>query len=260
MLAFICAASVFYSCTGGKITDTASTASRTFEKDTTRTEENPFAAAILGETRDYGNEYIDGFIFIGESTTYHLKNRGVLAGGKDTKQVWGPEGGTILLDASIKTLEIVYPDTGEKMTIAKATASKKPEYILLTFGLNGAVGNVKKGKEYYISVYSSLVEEIKNASPGTKIIIQSCFPIAENMDMSNYSITAAELNEHIRTLNGWALEMAYSLSLKYLDSFGALTGGDGMLRQEYQTGDGHHLTAEAYQVMLRYMKTHGYGG
>ena len=34
------------------------------------------------EVADMGTKYIDSFIFIGESTTYHLKSRGVLNGGK----------------------------------------------------------------------------------------------------------------------------------------------------------------------------------
>ena len=39
------------------------------------------ADALLSPCEDKGMSYIDSFIFLGESTTYHLKSRGVLSGG-----------------------------------------------------------------------------------------------------------------------------------------------------------------------------------
>ena len=72
------------------------------------------------EVADMGTEYIDSFIFFGESTTYHIKRRGVLRGGKDTKQVWAPKGGTVNLDTTIAGVKIVYPETGEEMTVGEA--------------------------------------------------------------------------------------------------------------------------------------------
>ena len=39
----------------------------------------------LKKSEDMGQEYIDSFVFLGESTTYHLKSRGVLTDGKAGK-------------------------------------------------------------------------------------------------------------------------------------------------------------------------------
>ena len=77
----------------------------------------------LPQSEDMGQEYIDSFVFIGESTTYHLKSRGVLSGGTNTDQVWGPKSGTLMLDPTTASCRIVYPETNEEIDIAEAAAS-----------------------------------------------------------------------------------------------------------------------------------------
>lgn len=215
-------------------------------------------SVLLQAGEDQGQEYIDSFIFIGESTTYHMKSRGVLSGGTDTKQVWAPSNGTINLDLTIDTLKIVYPETGEQITISQAAERKKPEYVLLTFGLNGAVQNVKKGAEYYKSCYSKLTDAILSSSPHTKIIIQAGYPVASNMDMSRYSVDLRGLNSCIDTVNCWAYEFASERGFAFLDTGSVLKNENNELKYEYQCGDGYHLTTEAYRVILQYIRTHPY--
>ena len=216
------------------------------------------SSVILASTEDRGEDYLDSFIFFGESTTYHLKSRGVLKGGSDTKQVWAPDSGTCILDSTITTLRIRYPDTGEALTVREAAERKQPEYLVLTFGLNGAVGHVTRGDAAFKSAYRALISSVLEVSPNTKIILQSCFPVASNMDMSAYSITLDDLNKYIVCLNGWTLELAEEMNLRYLNTAEILTDEDGRLREEYQVGDGHHLTRQAYVKILNYIRTHGY--
>ncbi len=214
--------------------------------------------ALLAETEDRGQNYIDSFIFIGESTTYHLKSRGVLSGGKDTKQVWANSSGTLNMSLTIAETEIIYPETGEKLTFHEAAARKKPEYVLLSFGLNGAVQNIRKGKDYYKTCYKKLIYAIREGSPDTKIILGSAYPVAENMNMSNYSVDLDTLNRYIDVINGWSLELAEEEGCRFLALDEAVKDENGRLRLDYQAGDGHHLTAEAYRQILAYIRTHGY--
>ena len=218
--------------------------------------ENP--PTVLRETADLGQSYLDSFVFLGESTTYHLINRGVLSGGQKTTQVWGPDSGTVNLDTTICSLRIRYPDTGEQLTVREATERKKPAYLVLTFGLNGATQNVRKGKDYYKACYRMLLDEIRSASPNTKIILQSCFPVAKNMDMRYYTVSAKELNDYIEIINSWVLELAEEYGLRYLNTGEILTDKEGFLLNDYQNGDGYHLTKEAYVKILHYIRTHGY--
>ena len=216
----------------------------------------PSSPAIVAESEEMGEEYLDSFVFLGESTTYHLKSRGVLRGGKKTTQVWGTDNGTAILDLSIASLRIRYPETGELLTVAEAVERKKPERMLLCFGLNGAVQFHKKGGDYFKNCYRLLLAEIRNASPNTKIVIASCFPVAENMDMSRYSVTLDELNAIIDRINAWAIELCEEEGLPYLAVGEILKDEHGRLKTEYQNGDGHHLTRDAYLAILKYLRTH----
>ena len=210
----------------------------------------------LDTSVDAGEDYIDSIIFIGESTTYHLKSRGVLRDGQKTKQVWSTSMGTMMLDSDIANLKIVYPDTGEEMTLGEAARLKRPERFVLTFGLNGAVNKIKRGEQYYKSCYLSLIKALRDGSPDSRIIIQACPPIAENMDVSAYGVDTATLNSYIDTLNGWARDMCAEQGLYYMASNSALKDGSGYLASEYQIGDGYHLSTAAYEKMLDYIRTH----
>ena len=214
--------------------------------------------ALLRETEDYGDDYIDSFVFFGESTTYHMKSRGVLSGGTETKQVLADKSGTAILDENTYKMQILHPSSGKLASLSEVLSDIKPKYLVLTFGLNGAVQNVKRGHEYFTSCYKKLIDTVRASSPNTKIILQSCFPVAKNMDMTNYSVTQEQLNDRINTLNGWTMELAESEDLRYLNTCEALTDGSGNLKLEYQAGDGHHLTRNAYIVVLNYIRTHGY--
>ena len=217
-------------------------------------------AVSLGESVDAGQSYIDSFIFLGESTTYHLKSRGVLSGGKDTKQVWAPKSGTLMLDPSTASCRILYPETNEEIDIAEAMAKKKPKYMLLTFGLNGAVGNMSKGSEYFKSCYKKLISRLHEASPDTVIMLQSCFPVAADMDTSSYSVDARTLNSYIDKTNEWTASLANECGLPYLSTAEALKDEDGFLKECYDSGDGFHLSTEAYREVLAYIRRHAYGG
>lgn len=216
------------------------------------------AVSSLEKTQDMGQEYIDSFVFLGESTTYHMKSRGVLKDGTNTKQVWSTKTGTLNLDTTISSVRIIYPPTGEEMTIADALRKCAPKRILLSFGLNGAVQKYQKGKDYFKDCYKALLDIIKTASPDTQIFIQSAFPVAKNIDMTSYTVDSATLNQYINTLNCWSAELASEYQIPFLNTAECLRGDDGYLLHSYQAGDGYHLTAAAYVEILNYIRTHGY--
>lgn len=235
--------------------ETAASTAPTTDTTPTTTAPEDDEDVTLGETSDMGQAYLDSLIFVGDSTTAHLRSRGVLTGGTDTKQVWVPSDNTLLLDINITQKKIVYPQTGEQITIAEAAAKDKPAYMVLTIGLNGVTSFVNN-KNLYQNCYGKLIDEIREASPDTKIILQSVFPVAANQ--KTFSVDAATLNGYIDTLNGYVKELAEKKEVRYLDTASALKGADGNLPESYQNGDGIHLTAEGYRVILDYIRTHGY--
>ena len=202
----------------------------------------------LAETADAGIEYQDRFVFLGDSTTYGLKYYGVLSGGENTTQVWTPSSGTLTLsNQSIAT--IVYPETGEEITIADAASRRKPEYLLITLGVNGVSF---MDEEYFTSEYTDLVKSIQQASPDTKIILNSIYPVA-----SNYEYLSSINNELITRANGWIERIAENTGVRFLNTYEAIVGADGWLPQQYQT-DGLHLNPDGFGVILNYLRTHEY--
>ncbi len=219
----------------------------------------PANSVILNTLNEYDQAYIDSIIFFGESTTAHMRSRGVLSGGKNTTQVWSDSSNTMTLDIDIGIKKIVYPDTGMEMTVENAVAQKKPKYIVLTFGLNGIV-SFHNNQQLFVSSYKKLIETVQKNSPETKIILQSAFPVAESQYQSSwaYSASPSVINEYLDTLNEWAIDIAGSFeNVKYIDTAQLLKDQNGYLRSEYQT-DGIHLTADAYRTILNYIGTHKY--
>ena len=115
-----------------------------------------YTQIVLREGQDAGEEYIDSFIFLGESTTYHLKSRGVLKGGTKTTQVWSNKLGTINLDAGIASLKIVYPETGELLTLSEAVSRKQPLVWLCCKYCCSLIFAVSKFFNFRCQIYQSL--------------------------------------------------------------------------------------------------------
>ena len=208
---------------------------------------------VLGETADAGIEYQDKIIFLGDSTTYSLLYYGKLSGGKESPQVWTPKSRTLALDLALTTT-ILYPDTEEEISIEEAARRKQPEIMVITLGVNG-VSYMHDKEDYFISVYTKLVNKIKNASPDTKIILQSIYPVARNWEK-----TKSINNERIRAANGWVQQVAEDCGIYYLDTISVLADEEGYLPEAYQNGDGIHLNANSCGIVLDYIRTHALPG
>ena len=205
--------------------------------------------AILGETEDMGQEYLDRIIFLGDSTTYGLRYYAMLSGGQDTLQVWTPASGTLaLFNQSFAT--IVYPDDGTEIPIRDAVARKKPDMMVITLGVNGVSS---MDHDDFLREYSSLVTDIMALSPNTKVIINSIYPVASHYDLLKYIN-----NENICRANTWLVEVAEQTGARFLNSISILMGNDGWLPYDYQNGDGLHLSPDAFQLVLDYIRTHGW--
>ena len=206
--------------------------------------------ARLEETEDYGQDYLNSIIFVGDSTTYGLKAYSMLSGGTNTTQVWTPASGTYSLNALVSTYKIVYPQTGEEMTVAEAAAYAKPEYMIITLGINYGVPYC--GETEFKKYYRMLLDDVTEASPETKLMLQSIYPVATNNELKDIT------NEKIDLANQWIEQLAEEYGLKYLHTNPALKGEDGYLVQSYQNGDGLHMQQSGFKVILNYIRTHGY--
>lgn len=210
---------------------------------------------VLKETEDLGQEYIDKITFLGESTTYGLQRYGLLP----NNQVWTgatctdglvKSAGTLSLSPSIDKTRIFYPDTSEAITVGEALSRKKPQYLVITLGLNN--GASYYSEDEFKQCYRILLNAVVEASEGTTVILQSLFPISTACRIKAYT------PERIQLCNSWICDLASEYGMHYLDTFSVLADANGYLFPEYDNGgDGIHLNAAGLTTVLSYVKTHG---
>ncbi len=208
-----------------------------------------YPGVVLTETTDAGEAYVKQIIFLGDSTTYGLKYYEVLDGGKQTKQVWTPTSGTLTLDKQ-SFAKILYPDDNTEILIKDAAAKKKPNYMIITLGVNGIS---YLDEETFKKEYTNLIKDIQKASPDTIIMLQSIFPVARS-----YQYQKSINNEKINAANTWVVEIAKELGLRYLNTASVLMDAEGYLPEEYQNGDGLHLNEVSAALVIKYIRTHAY--
>ena len=213
---------------------------------------------ILGKTEDKGQSYLDKIVFLGDSNTAHLCHPSYteISGMVKDKQIWTGDGSTLMLDIGITGRNIIYPETNEAMTIAAAAAKKKPEILIITLGYNGK----DLSDDEFIAAYENLIKAVKEASPETKIIAQSLFPVRRGTGVSDPQKTNARLD----VLNGHIKDVAKKQDIKYLDTQAVLKDSSGILKAEYSSQggfsheDGYHLSDIGLKAVLDYIKTHAY--
>ena len=204
----------------------------------------------LGPTEDAGAEYIDRFVFLGDSTTYWAYGYGVLP----RTQVWTDSQCTMsLFNVPVDPIEYydpATPDTAESLLIPDCAARRKPEYLVITLGLNGiALLNEEQFKGYYLD----MLHAIQQASPDTKIICQTAFPVNDS-ESRNIS------NADIDTANRWIYDIAVEAGVRYLNSHDLLLDENGQLQDGYNNHDGlgFHINGDGWNAVLMNIRTHAW--
>ncbi len=208
--------------------------------------------ATLSPTPDYGQNYLNNLIFLGDFTSQNMVSSGVLENGVDSNQVWTGKNGTLSLDYNIDKATIILPETDEEMLLTQALKTKKPRYLVITLGLENGVPYCDK--QAFCEYYRKLIDKVKESSPSTKIIIQSILPVTAKFQRKNSEIT----NEKIDTCNKWLCELAEEMNIRFLNTAECLKDSSGNLPKKHASEDGSSPNTEGYKIMLEYIRTHGY--
>jgi len=180
-----------------------------------------------------------GVYFFGDSTTAHMAVRG----GVPAERVWSGEGSTVRFSA-VNREKCVKLHTGELVTLRSAAARIKPSVLVITLGVSGGAGVLCEAD--FKSIYKNMLLSVKEASPGTKIYVQSILPLSDKSVNHYKKIT----KEAVLEANSWVREVCASLGVPYIDTHSLLTDESGYLKKEYQNDDFMHLTGSAYEVIL----------
>lgn len=182
---------------------------------------------------------LDSVVFFGDSTTAHLAVRG----GIPRERVWSGSESTVRF-SSVNSERCVHLSTGENLTLADAVRRVRPRVLVITLGVSGGAG-VLSEKDFK-ETYKKMLLSVKEASPETKIYVQSILPLSDKSVKYYKKIT----KEAVITANGWIREVCASLSVPYINTHDLLTDETGYLKQEYQNDEYMHLTSAAYEVIL----------
>ena len=190
--------------------------------------------------------YVDRLVFYGDSTTHGMKAYKVF-GSRDTKQVWTPTSGTLALFRAATDL-VWDPNSQSELSLADLCKSVKPEYLIVTLGVNGVA---MMDETWFKTDYQGIINIIEQNSPDTKLILQSIYPVARSYEKQQ-SIN----NTKIQTANQWIVQIAKANGLPYLNTYAALVGDDGYLPESYQNGDGMHFNEVGFAAVMDYVKSH----
>ena len=204
--------------------------------------ESSIAAAFGSSERNFKKLGIEDMVFVGDSNTSHLVYYKLVP----RSRVW--TGKEEYLSLAPDTYRRYIVADGEEMTVAEAAKREKPLCMVITLGTDGAATLDREGVRLS---YSSLIESVKKASPGTKIALQSIFPVREGI-INTVFTDPAKTNAKFREVNTWLSELAEEYGALFIDSSDVLCDENGELREEYNSDhlDGYHLNRAGLSAML----------
>ena len=198
-------------------------------------------STLLQETEKMDSDYFKSIYFIGDSRTvamgkYHYVSRDRIFAQNGLNHVDAETNAFLTMD-------------GQNVTIAQAVGSAKPDVAVISFGVNG-IAWIDESK--FMEEYQKLLDMLVAASPDTRYIIQSIYPVSNECAQKDSRLS----NDKIDRYNQGLYDLAAKNHMYYLSTSDVLKAGDGSLLCEYDSGDGLHLNGTAYAAIFQYIKTH----
>ena len=197
-------------------------------------------AITKGQKEDW--DYFDDTVFVGDSHCYAMAAYGYLS----YNHVFAKIG---LHQYTALYTKCVYTSKTQSYTISDALSMAKPGKIIVHLGINSILSY---NQNYFYSNYTSFLNKIKAASPDSKIIIQSIFPVTKNWAEKNGH---ADYNQYIAYANRELAKLAKENDCQFLYTYEALTDENGYLIEAY-TSDGIHLNSKGYSQIFDYILSH----
>jgi predicted alpha-1,2-mannosidase len=144
----------------------------------------------------------------------------------------------IFNDLRVKNRGIGGDDTDGVLERLDEVTSSKPSKIFILIGTNDLA--YSKGIDHVISNYKLILDRIAEASPDTKVYIQSVLPTEDAIHTSRQNSDIMLINEQLK-------QIAKTRDLIYVDLFSSFANTDNKLNLDYSI-DGLHLNAEGYLI------------
>lgn len=205
------------------------------------------ALMYLSETEDAGMKYIDSLTFLCDSSVIGIRDYGILSDGRETHQVWGTEVGSLKI-SDLMNGNILYPADGSQISIADAAMIAKPPVLVICVGQDG-LSSVDENT--FKAAYSSMISQIRSASPDTVLMCSSISSIDEN-----YSGLDGLTSQMILTANEWIKDLCQANNCFYVDAGHACDTGYGYVHPTYLSTNGKTLNSVGVTEYVNYLRTH----
>lgn len=127
----------------------------------------------------------------------------------------------------------------------------KPQKIFLLIGINDISDNIPS--DTILKNISTIVNEIKTESPGTKIYLQSIMPV--NQSFERYKKLEGKTPIIIETNQKLEL-LAKKQNLHFINIYSLLKEKNANILRKELTSDGLHLNDEGYKIWAKEIKKH----
>jgi len=205
--------------------------------------EGLYPGTLLRETESAGDDYKDATVYIGDSTTLGLRTFKK----HPNDMVYG-FGSLTYYDAIEK--KVTLPD-GTEGLISEGIAKHKPERIVITLGMNG-IGLSSFKEKNFLYYFGKFIDQIKNASPDSEIIIQSVTPVTESHNNKMKYLK----NERINRCNLLLCGLAEFKGVYFLNTAEVLKNEKGHFRDDLASDAEVHHNQKSYDLWFKYLKEH----
>lgn len=192
------------------------------------------------ESEPVDEEYFADAVFIGDSRTEGFK----LYSGLKTADILAAK--CISVD-NIYRENAIADGNGEYVPIMEALSWHSYSKVYIMLGVN----ELGYDLDTFISLYSALIDNIRELQPDAEIYLQAIIPVSKYKDENDRIYT----NERIRAFNERIAELAADKELFYIDTYSALCNDEGYLPED-ASFDGVHLYKDYCVQWLDYLKTH----
>ncbi len=142
--------------------------------------------------------------------------------------------------------EAIALSDGSSGTAVSYAEEMQPKRIFLMLGFNGLTSpKAMQGS------FSDLMTKLEEACPNAVIYCCSITPLSAN---SSAAASQGFGNDNVRSFNEYLRTLSSNMGVIYLDLNSHMSDDSGCLKDEYDEGDGMHLTSATYEYILSYIE------
>lgn len=196
---------------------------------------------LAPEHEPTGDEYFTDAVFVGDSMMEYIELLGEIP---TANYVWkiGMGPGTV----GQKQFRVRGQE--EYLSAYDMIVQYNPKKIFILLGGNGLDWY---GSDVVIADYEVMVDQLITLCPEAMIYVISCSPGSAEA-MAGRGTPPGRFVQFAEKLQA----LAERKGLYYLDFYSLVADENGALPQEYDSGDGYHLSTPAYQKLIQLVRTH----